>query len=163
MTASGVTEIVLNQAMNFEQVILVLSIAIAITKFSQTSPIFLKFILIGLTLCYTLPIIPGQIFTDIAFLSFGPLVLLFITYSAYQKRLISVVIAVFALIEYLFEFMHYQFHNEIRLLMITPIFLFIMLLLKRKLFHGDFSVLLLLVAYELIKFLQVLIELNTTT
>ncbi len=56
--------------------------------------------------------------------------------------------------------MHYPFLNELRLLMIIPIVVYITLLTKHKFKNKQLSILTILTAYELIDFLEVIMDLN---
>ena len=140
--------------MTYEIIIIGIGVLIGLSLFKKTNPIFIKGILVGLVVTFVLTFFGQQLLTDISFFSFGILTLIFTVYSGMNKKWLNLIVGLFAFVSFFFILMNYPFANELKLLMIIPIFCYLLIFRNWKKYNNELSILTILVAYELTEFLR---------
>lgn len=124
--------------------------------FNKTKPDFLKAILIGFSVCYGLGYFAEFPLGTFAFILFGILALLFVIWCGKNNKWIGFLIGVFTLISYVWMFLSYPYANELRLMMIIPIFGYVWALTKYRNYKKELSILTILASFELSEFLIII-------
>ncbi len=140
--------------MTYEKIIIGIGILIGIFLFKKTKPKFLVGILVGLIISFLLSFIENQLLTNISFISFGILSLLFFVYSGIKRKWLNLIIGIFAFVSFFSKLMHYPYANELKLLMIIPIVSYALTFRKREEYKNELSILTIFVAYELSEFIK---------
>ncbi len=126
--------------MPYEKIIILIASIVGILLLKKTKPDFLKGILLAFILSFGLSLFGNQGILKLSFVLFGVLSFIFSLYSGINKQWSNLTIGFFAFISFLFKFMHYPFLNELRLLMIIPIVIYITLLTKHKFKNKQLSI-----------------------
>jgi len=144
--------------MNYDSIIIGIGILFAILLIKKTIPRYLVGILIALVICYGLSLADNGLLNTISFYGFGTLGLMFSVYSLIKTNWLNLIIGFFAFISFFWKVMHYPYANEIKLVMIIPIICFCLTLIKKKEYKNELSILTLFVAYELIEFINLMVQ-----
>jgi hypothetical protein len=139
--------------MSVEIIILGMAILVGLFLFRITKPKFVKGILIGLIVCIILALFQIKFLSNISFVGFGILSLIYSVYSLINKNWRNLVIGFFAFTSFLFGMLHWRYGTELQLSMLIPIMIYIATLTKWREFKSELSVLTIFVAYEILIFL----------
>ncbi len=140
--------------MNYGKIIIGIGILIGILLFKKTKPKLLIGILVGLIISFVLSFIDNQLLTNISFISFGILSLIFFAYSGIKRKWLNLIIGIFAFVSFISKYMHYPYANELKLLMIIPIVSYVLTFRKKENYENELSILTIFVAYELSEFIK---------
>ena len=140
--------------MAFAKIIIGIGILIGILLFKKTKPKLLVGILVGLIISFVLSFIENELLTNISFISFGILSLIFFAYSGIKRKWLNLVIGLFAFVSFFSKLMHYPYANELKLLMIIPILSYALTFWKKEKYENELSILTIFVAYELSEFIK---------
>ncbi len=139
-----------------EKIIVGIGILIGILLFKKTKPNLLIGILIGLVISFFLSFIENQLLTNISFINFGILSLVFSVYSGIRRKWLNLTIGIFVFVSFFSKLMHYPYANEFRLLMIIPIACYGLTFVKKENYKNELSILTIFVAYELSEFTKLI-------
>ncbi|OAB78400.1 hypothetical protein ULVI_10550 [Cochleicola gelatinilyticus] len=142
--------------MTHTKIIIGIGVLIGLLLFNKTKPNFLKLILVGLSICFTLGYFMEFPIGTVAFMSFGILALVFSIWCVMNKNIISFLIGIFTFLSFVWTLFDYQFWNLLQFLMIIPLFCYIWTLIKYPNYKKELSVLTILASYELSEFLIII-------
>ena len=142
--------------MNYAKIIIGIGILIGIILFKKTKPKLLVGILVGLIISFFLSFIENELLTNISFISFGILSLIFVAYSGIKRKWLNLIIGLFAFVSFFSKLMHYPYANELKLLMIIPFVCYVLTLRKKEKYENELSILTIFVAYELSEFFKLI-------
>ena len=140
--------------MNYGKIIIGIGILIGILLFKKTKPKILVGILVGLIISFVLSLIENELLTNISFISFGILSLIFVVYSGIKRKWLNLIVGLFAFVSFFSKLMHYPYANELKLLMIVPIISYALTFRKKEKYETELSILTIFVAYELNEFIK---------
>lgn len=135
------------------KIIIGIGVLIGLLVFNKTKPDFLKVILIGLSICYGLGYFVEFPIGTVAFMLFGILALIFAIYCGKNNKWIGFIIGILTFLSYVWIFMSYPYANELKLMMLIPIICYAWTLKKYRNYAEEFSILTILVSYEISEFL----------
>ncbi len=148
--------------MIYERIILLTAIIASIRFYKETKPKLLKVIVVGVILCYLLKFTGIQYFVTITFFTFGILSFIYTIMSGLNKKWLNLVIGLFTFMSFLFKLMEYTYWSIFRLLLILPILCYIFSFRKLKSNSNELGILTLLIAYDIIDFLNLIISMWKT-
>lgn len=140
--------------MNYGKIIIGIGILIGILLFKKTKPKILVGILVGLIISFILSLIENELLTNISFISFGILSLIFSIYSGIKRKWLNLTIGIFAFVSFFSKLMHYSYANELKLLMIVPIICYALTFRNKEKYKTELSILTIFVTYELTEFIK---------
>jgi hypothetical protein len=140
--------------MTYGNIIIGIGILVGIFLFKKTEPKLLVGVLIGLIISFVLSLIESELLTNISFVSFGVLSLIFFVYSAIKRKWLNLIIGLFAFVSFFSKLMHYPYANELKLLMIVPIVCYALTFRKKEKYKNELTILTIFIAYELTEFIK---------
>ena len=142
--------------MNLEKIIIGIGILIGIFLIKKTKPKLIVGILVGLIISFVLSFAGNQLLTNISFVSFGILSLIFSVHSVIKRKWQNLIIGIFAFILFCAKLLHFPYAYELKLLMIIPIVSYALIFREKRKYKNELSVLTIFVTYELIEFINLI-------
>ena len=130
-----------------QEIVLGIGVLIGLLFHKKTSPILLKLILLGLSVCYVFGLFNYPLTSTIGFIGFGVSSLVFGIYCAVKNLWISAIIGFFTVATIVHGIMRWPFYGEMQFIMIVPIICYIMICLNWRKHLNEFSILTILTFY----------------
>ena len=140
--------------MNYEKIIIGIGVLIGILLFKNTKPKLLVGILVGLIISFCLSFIENELLSNVSFISFGALSLIFFVYNSIKRKWLNSIVGIFAFFSFISKFMHSPFANELKLSMIIPIVSYALTFRKKDKYENELSISTIFVAYELAELIK---------
>ena len=144
--------------MNHWNIILGIGTILGLYFFRKIKPTYLKVIFIGLCLSFALPYFEKQEITNIGYFGFGFFSLLYLIHCIIKKRILNIIISLFAFFSFFSMYMGFPFANERKLMMIIPIITYFITFKKIRQYENEISILTILTSYELAELMNIQFE-----
>ncbi len=136
---------------------MLIAVLIGLLFYKKTKPRLLKILLLSLCFSIVLSFFNNPYLT-ISYFTFGATILIFSIYCLVKQKWLSFIIGGFYFTSFMMQVLHWKYGNEMKLLMIIPIISFFIILKNRKKHINEFSILLIIFADQLPRFLSFFIQ-----
>lgn len=138
------------------KILIGIGVLIGLLLFKQTKPLYLKVVLIGLSITYGLGYFAVFPLGTVSFLLFGVFVLAFSVWCGLNKKWIGLIIGFFTLISFIFNLVSFPYAYELKLAMLIPIISYALIFRKLDTYKYELSILTILVSYELSELIKII-------
>ena len=138
------------------KILIGIGVLIGLLLFKQTKPLFLKAVLIGLSVSYGLGYFAEFPMGTVSFILFGVFALVFSVWCGLYKKWIGMIIGIFTVLSYIFKLIGFPYAYELKLAMLIPIISYALIFRNLKAYRTELSILTILVSYEISELIQII-------
>ncbi len=140
--------------MSIGRIQILITICIGVVSLPKVESKFLKLILLGFILSFLSSFFENSLVNKFSMLSFGLLVLAYSIYAIYNKKVLTMLISIFALASFIFKIQHWPYGSEIRASMLIPFIIFLVILFNLNKYKDHIYITSIIVAYEVSELLN---------